>query len=70
MLISRWLIRYTDSCLGDNVKNGFMVLRGKLRRLPGVHQATVRIVVEHLARVAARAQKNKWVLLISVGLRT
>ncbi|QRV86267.1 Rho GTPase-activating protein gacY [Ceratobasidium sp. AG-Ba] len=43
----------------DHVKNGFMVLRGRLRRLPGVHQATVRVLVEHLARVAARAPKNK-----------
>lgn len=43
----------------EHIKNGFMILRGKLRRLPGVHQATVRVVIEHLARVAARAQKNK-----------
>ncbi|KAG9104592.1 hypothetical protein FRC06_001058 [Ceratobasidium sp. 370] len=43
----------------EHVKNGFLVLRGRLRRLPGVHQATVRVVVEHLARVAGRAQKNK-----------
>ncbi|KAG9101198.1 hypothetical protein FS749_009362 [Ceratobasidium sp. UAMH 11750] len=43
----------------EHIKNGFLVLRGRLRRLPGVHQATVRVVVEHLARVAGRAQKNK-----------
>ncbi|KAG8748059.1 hypothetical protein FRC10_009812 [Ceratobasidium sp. 414] len=43
----------------EHVKNGFVVLRGRLRRLPGVHQATVRVVIEHLARVAGKAQKNK-----------
>ncbi|CUA72376.1 Rho GTPase-activating protein gacY [Rhizoctonia solani] len=43
----------------EHIKNGFMMLRGKLRRLPGVHQSTMRIVIEHLARVAARSQKNK-----------
>ncbi|CAE7218473.1 unnamed protein product [Rhizoctonia solani] len=43
----------------EHIKNGFIMLRGKLRRLPGVHQATMRIVIEHLARVAARSQKNK-----------
>ncbi|KAG8727014.1 hypothetical protein FRC12_022869, partial [Ceratobasidium sp. 428] len=43
----------------EHVKNGFLVLRGRLRRLPGVHQATVRVVVEHLARVAGKAPKNK-----------
>ncbi|KAH7340392.1 hypothetical protein B0J17DRAFT_651170 [Rhizoctonia solani] len=43
----------------EHIKNGFMMLRGKLRRLPGVHQSTMRVVVEHLARVAARSQKNK-----------
>lgn len=47
--------------LEDHIKNGFMILRGKLRRLPGVHQATVRVLVEHLARVAAKSQKNKYV---------
>ncbi|CAE6432945.1 unnamed protein product [Rhizoctonia solani] len=43
----------------EHIKNGFIMLRGKLRRLPGVHQSTMRVVVEHLARVAARSQKNK-----------
>ncbi|KAJ1310269.1 hypothetical protein OPQ81_007010 [Rhizoctonia solani] len=43
----------------EHIKNGFMLLRGKLRRLPGVHQSTMRVVLEHLARVAARSQKNK-----------
>ncbi|CAE6515301.1 unnamed protein product [Rhizoctonia solani] len=44
---------------GEHIKNGFKMLRGKLRRLPGVHQSTMRVVIEHLARVTARSQKNK-----------
>lgn len=30
-----------------------------MRRLPPVHQATLKAVVEHLARVAALSEKNK-----------
>jgi hypothetical protein len=30
-----------------------------MRRLPPVHQATVKVIVEHLARVAAKSDKNK-----------
>ena len=30
-----------------------------MRRLPSVHQATLKAVVEHLARVAAQSEKNK-----------
>ena len=39
--------------------NDFQILRGKIRRLPTVHQATLRVLLEHLARVAAHAEKNK-----------
>ena len=39
--------------------NNFLFLRGKIRRLPQVHQATLKAVVEHLARVAANNEKNK-----------
>jgi len=30
-----------------------------MRRLPPVHQATLKAILEHLARVAARNEKNK-----------
>lgn len=30
-----------------------------MRRLPPVHQATLKAIVEHLARVAANSEKNK-----------
>jgi len=35
------------------------VLRSKIRRLPGVHKATLKALVEHLSRVASHANKNK-----------
>jgi Rho GTPase-activating protein 12/27 len=41
------------------VSNDFPVLRSKLRRLPPVHQATLRYLLEHLARVSSRSQYNK-----------
>ena len=30
-----------------------------MRRLPPVHQATLKVLLEHLARVAANCEKNK-----------
>jgi hypothetical protein len=30
-----------------------------MRRLPPVHQATLKAILEHLARIAARNEKNK-----------
>jgi len=43
----------------DHQTNSFTLLRSKIRRLPGVHRATLRVVVEHLARVVALSEKNK-----------
>lgn len=39
--------------------NNFPFLRGKIRRLPVIHQVTLKVIVEHLARVAAHSEKNK-----------
>lgn len=36
-----------------------MLLRSKMRRLPPVHQATLKAIVEHLSRVVALSDKNK-----------
>jgi RhoGAP domain len=36
-----------------------MLLRSKMRRLPPVHQATLKAIVEHLARVVSLSEKNK-----------
>jgi hypothetical protein len=43
----------------DHRANGFALLKAKLRRLPPVHYAVLKAIVEHLARVAAHAGKNK-----------
>lgn len=43
----------------DHQSNNFMLLRSKIRRLPPVHQATLKAIVEHLARVVAFSDKNK-----------
>ena len=43
----------------NHVANGFLLLRAKIRRLPPVHQATLKAIVEHLAKVASHSDKNK-----------
>lgn len=45
--------------IADHAANGFVVLRSKIRRLPGVHRASLKALVEHLSRVASHADKNK-----------
>lgn len=39
--------------------NKFSVIRSRLRRLPPIHQTTLRAIIEHLARVADHAEENK-----------
>ncbi|KAL1740873.1 Rho GTPase activation protein, partial [Schizophyllum fasciatum] len=51
-------IQHTED-LTDHRANNFMLLKAKIRRLPAVHQATLKALVEHLHRVAARCEKNK-----------
>jgi hypothetical protein len=43
----------------EHQSNNFMLLRSKMRRLPPVHQATLKAIIEHLARVVAFSDKNK-----------
>lgn len=43
----------------EHAANNFSVLRSKMRRLPAIHQATLKALVEHLAKVASHAEKNK-----------
>ncbi|KAF5384703.1 hypothetical protein D9757_006266 [Collybiopsis confluens] len=45
--------------LAEHRSNNFALLRSKMRRLPAVHYATLKALVEHLARVAANLEKNK-----------
>ncbi|KAJ7042609.1 hypothetical protein C8F04DRAFT_83781 [Mycena alexandri] len=51
-------IQHTED-RADHQSNNFMLLRSKIRRLPPVHQATLKALVEHLARVVALSDKNK-----------
>ncbi|VDC01936.1 unnamed protein product [Peniophora sp. CBMAI 1063] len=39
--------------------NGFVLLRGKIRRLPAINRHCLRAVLEHLARVVAHVKQNK-----------
>lgn len=41
------------------MQNNFLFLRGKIRRLPPIHQAVLKALVEHLAHVAANFERNK-----------
>jgi hypothetical protein len=43
----------------EHQNNNFMLLRSKLRRLPLIHQATFKALVEHLTRVVSRSERNK-----------
>jgi len=43
----------------DHAVKGFAVLRSKIRRLPPVHQATLKLVLEHLSNVAGHVAVNK-----------
>ncbi|KAK0473304.1 hypothetical protein IW261DRAFT_1505427 [Armillaria novae-zelandiae] len=45
--------------LAEHQSNNFMLLRSKMRRLPAVHQATLKAIVEHLARIVAMSDRNK-----------
>ncbi len=49
----------SDHAVEEHIANNFLLLRSKIRRLPPVHQATLRALLEHLARVAAKSEKNK-----------
>lgn len=48
-----------DFHVEEHLKNRFPLLKSKIRRLPPVHQATLKAVLEHLARVASRCAINK-----------
>ena len=46
-------------CEEDHISTNFRLLRSKMRRLPPVHQATLKAIVEHLAKIASHSDKNK-----------
>lgn len=45
--------------LDEQLANGFAALKGRIRRLPSIHQVTLKSIIEHLARVAAHSSSNK-----------
>ncbi|KAI0735515.1 hypothetical protein C8Q76DRAFT_611686 [Earliella scabrosa] len=51
-------IQHTEG-IDEHVASNFAFLRSKIRRLPAIHQSTLKALVEHLARVASHSDKNK-----------
>ncbi|WVQ81563.1 hypothetical protein IAT38_003687 [Cryptococcus sp. DSM 104549] len=43
----------------SHISSNFSALRGRLRRLPPIHQTTFQAIIEHLGRVQAHAGTNK-----------
>ncbi|GJE85925.1 RhoGAP-domain-containing protein [Phanerochaete sordida] len=50
--------QHTEEIAG-HISSNFRLLRSKIRRLPPVHQATLKAILEHLAKVASHSDKNK-----------
>lgn len=51
-------VKYTHE-RQEQIQTGFASLKGRIRRLPAINQATLRTIVGHLAKVAAHAEQNK-----------
>lgn len=51
-------IKYTHE-REEHIRNGFAILKGKIRRLPPIHQITLKVIVQHLSKVAQHADQNK-----------
>lgn len=51
-------IRYTHA-REENIRTGFPILKARIRRLPQIHQVTLRALLMHLANVAAHSANNK-----------
>ncbi|BEI96539.1 hypothetical protein CcaverHIS631_0201280 [Cutaneotrichosporon cavernicola] len=51
-------VKWTES-REEHYKNHFSTLRGRLRRLPTIHQTTFQAVIEHLNRISKNAAENK-----------
>lgn len=51
-------IKYTHE-REEHIRTGFATLKGKIRRLPPIHQITLKVIVQHLSRVAHHADQNK-----------
>ncbi|PWN51926.1 RhoGAP-domain-containing protein [Violaceomyces palustris] len=51
-------IRYTHE-REDHIRTGFAILKGRIRRLPPIHQATLKVILQHLSKVAAHSDLNR-----------
>ncbi|SJX60697.1 uncharacterized protein SRS1_11925 [Sporisorium reilianum f. sp. reilianum] len=51
-------IKYTHE-REEHIRTGFAVLKGKIRRLPPIHQITLKVIVQHLSKVAQHSDQNK-----------
>lgn len=43
----------------SHISSNFSAIRARLSRMPPIHQSTLRVIVEHLSRVAAHSTQNK-----------
>nr|XP_019009767.1 uncharacterized protein I206_05327 [Kwoniella pini CBS 10737]OCF48548.1 hypothetical protein I206_05327 [Kwoniella pini CBS 10737] len=51
-------VKYTEN-RESHIESNFSSLRGRLRRLPPIHQTTFQAIIEHLGRVHQRSAVNK-----------
>ncbi|PWN37561.1 RhoGAP-domain-containing protein [Meira miltonrushii] len=51
-------VKYTHE-RQEQIQTGFASLKGRIRRLPPINQATLRAIIEHLAKVASHSDQNK-----------
>ena len=51
-------VRYTHE-REEHIKNGFTTFKSRIRRMPPIHQATLRALLMHLSYVAAHSDYNK-----------
>jgi hypothetical protein len=52
-----------------HIHSNFSALRGRLRRLPPIHQTTFRALIEHLGRVNSHSTQNKMDAKVSLHSR-
>jgi len=57
--VAKFLILSSLEPTEKQVANDLSMIRSKIRRLPGIHQATLRAMLEHLAKVSANQKYNK-----------
>ena len=51
-------IKYTHE-REEHIRTGFALLKGKIRRLPPIHQITLKVIIQHLSKLAQHADQNK-----------